>query len=149
MAKRIPPIMTLQPIGVVRNKATRGRVDRDKIISKIIINPEFEEGLEGLNEFSHILVLVWMHRIDPGERSALWVHPRGRHDVPMVGVFAGRGPARPNPIGLTTVKLLGIEGNTLTVAGLDAYSGTPVLDIKPHIPRLDCPEDTHVAKWMQ
>jgi len=149
MAKNNPPIMTLQPIGVVRNKATRGRVDRDKIISKIIINPEFEEGLEGLAEFSHLRILVWMHRIDTEDRSALWVHPRGRHDVPMVGVFAGRGPARPNPIGLTTVKLLGIEGNTLTVAGLDAYSGTPVLDIKPHIPRLDCPEDTHVAKWMQ
>lgn len=149
MAKKIPPTITLQPIGVVRNKATRGRVNRDKIVSKIIINPELEEGLEGLSEFSHIVVLVWMHQINPDERSALWVHPRGRHDVPMVGVFAGRGPARPNPIGLTTVKLLEIEGNILTVAGLDAYSGTPVLDIKPHVPRLDCPEETHVAKWMQ
>ncbi|MDO8636031.1 MAG: tRNA (N6-threonylcarbamoyladenosine(37)-N6)-methyltransferase TrmO [Dehalococcoidia bacterium] len=149
MVKRIPPIMTLQPIGVVRNKATRGRVNRDKIVSRIIVNPEFEEGLEGLNGYSHILVLVWMHRIDPGERSALWVHPRGRHDVPMVGVFAGRGPARPNPIGLTTVKLLGIEGNILTVAGLDAYSGTPVLDIKPHIPSLDAAGNPRIPDWMK
>lgn len=149
MAKNNSFSMTLEPIGVVRNKATRGRVNRDKIVSNIIINPELAEGLTGLTEFSHLRVLVWMHRIDPDERSALWVHPRGRHDVPMVGVFAGRGPARPNPIGLTTVKLLKIEGNILTVAGLDAYSGTPVLDIKPHVPRLDCPEAAHIAKWMQ
>ena len=149
MAKKIPFPMTLQPIGVIRNKATRGRVNRDKMVSRIIVNPEFEEGLEGLNEFSHILVLVWMHRIDPGERSALWVHPRGRHDVPMVGVFAGRGPSRPNPIGLTTVQLLERKGNVLTVTGLDVYSGTPVLDIKPHIPSLDAAEKPRIPDWMK
>ncbi|MBI4289185.1 MAG: tRNA (N6-threonylcarbamoyladenosine(37)-N6)-methyltransferase TrmO [Chloroflexi bacterium] len=140
--------MTLQPIGVVKNRATRGRVDRE-LTSEIVVNPELMEGLEHLTEYSHLIVLVWMHRIPPEERSALWVHPRGRHDIPMVGVFAGRGPARPNPIGVTTVRLLGRKGNVLTVAGLDVYSGTPVLDIKPHIPHLDCPPNPHVPEWMQ
>lgn len=142
------PTMTLQPIGVVKNSASRGRVNRE-LVSQIIVNPELEEGLEGLSEFSHILVLVWMHRIKSEERSALWVHPRGRHDIPMVGVFAGRGPARPNPIGVTTVKLLERKGNVLTVEGLDVYSGTPVLDIKPHISSLDSPPSPRIPEWMK
>ncbi len=141
-------IMELQPIGVVRNRATRGRVNRE-LTSQIIVRPELEEGLERLDGYSHLIVLSWMHRIRPEERSALWVHPRGRHDIPMVGVFAGRGPARPNPIGVTTVRLLGRNGNVLTVSGLDVYSGTPVLDIKPHIPHLDCPLDPHIPEWMR
>ena len=149
MARKTPINMTIRPIGVVKNRATRGRVDRDKVISQIIINPELEEGLEGLTEFSHIVVVVWMHRILPQERSALWVHPRGREDIPMVGVFAGRGPARPNPIGVTTVKLLEKQGHILTVAGLDTYSGTPVLDIKPHIPGLDSPPIPHTPEWVK
>lgn len=149
MAKKAPVTLTVQPIGVVRNRVTQGRVERNKGVSRIIINPELEEGLEGLTQFSHILVLVWMHRIPPEEHSVLWVHPRGRLDIPMVGVFAGRGPARPNPIGVTTVRLIKRKGNVLTVAGLDVYSGTPVIDIKPHIPGLDSPLHPSVPEWMQ
>lgn len=74
------------------------------------------------------------------------VHPRGRVDIEEVGVFATRSPHRPNPIGLTLVKLLSKKGRTLTVRGLDAYDGTPVLDIKPY-DRRDTTRQFRVPAW--
>ena len=74
------------------------------------------------------------------------VRPRGRSDMPLLGIFATRTPHRPNPIGLTRVKLLNVERNVVTVQGLDAFNGTPVLDIKP-FDNWDTTEDFKVADW--
>ena len=94
----------------------------------IEILPQYADGLEGIATGVDILVLTWLHL---GERSTLRVHPRDDPANPMTGVFATRSADRPNPIGLHRVTVLRIELRRLTVAGMEAVDGTPVLDIKP------------------
>lgn len=104
----------------------------DKRVSKIKIYDEYKEGLEGLGNYKRILILYWFHkRDDYRNRQTLKVHPKGNAGLPKVGVFATQSPSRPNPIGVTAVELIKIEGNLLYVTGLDAYPGSPILDIKP------------------
>jgi len=103
------------------------------------------EGLDGIEGFSHVYVLFWLNEVTNQPR-ALKFHPRGRMDMPLLGVFAIRTSQRPNPIGLTLVQLLKVEGNTLLVRGLDAYDGTPVLDIKP-FDAWDAAKDARVPDW--
>lgn len=110
-----------------------GYVFRGDGCSRISILTRFAECLECIEDFSHIVVLCWMHR---ARRDVLKVRPRPRPDV-ICGVFATRSPSRPNPIGLYVVKLLRREGNELHVEPMDAYDGTPVLDIKPYVPEMD------------
>ncbi len=100
--------------------------------SEIIICSEYEQGLKGIEEFSHLNIVFWMNRIQEKERKDLKVRPRGRSDMPLIGVFATRSPHRPNPIGLTLVELVRRKKNILTVKGLDAMNGTPILDLKPY-----------------
>jgi len=138
--------INLEPVGFVKTKAV-GKEVRDKnIISQIVFREELTEALEGIQDFSHLFVLFWMHKIAEKEKGIMKVHPRGRSDMPLLGVFATRTPHRPNPIGLTRVKLLGVEGNVVTVQGLDAFDGTPVLDIKP-FDSWDTTEDFKVPEW--
>lgn len=96
------------------------------------IYPEYEEGLLDLNGFERIWLLYWLDRAPP---ARLRVIPY-RDNVER-GAFATRSPSRPNPIGLSCVRLLGIEGNTLRVAGVDMLDGTPLWDIKPYVPQFD------------
>jgi len=135
-----------QPIGHVITNASHEALRHQSAISKIVIDRKFARGLEGLEDFSHICVLFWLHEI-PKPSHRLKVHPRGRADIEKVGVFATRSPHRPNPIGLTLVKLLSKKGRTLTVRGLDAYDGTPVLDIKPYDRRDSTPRPRVPAWW--
>ncbi len=136
----------LEPVGFVQTEAV-GKEVRDKnLISQIIFREDFTEALEGVEGFSHLFVLFWLHEMSDEDRKVMKVHPRGRADMPLLGIFATRTPYRPNPIGLTRVKLLKIEGNILTVQGLDAYDGTPVLDIKP-FDSWDTTEDFKVPEW--
>lgn len=97
---------------------------------EIEIAPEFASGLEGVEEHGHLWILYWMHRLSDADRRMLQAHPRGDTTQPKRGVFALHSPMRPNPIGMTRVKLLARRGNRLIVAGLDARDGSPVLDIK-------------------
>ncbi len=113
-------MIELVPIGHVRYQ----RED----ISEIEIDERFVEGLYRLEERSHVLVLFIFHKSDGYE---LRVHPRGDPRNPLVGVFASRSPRRPNPVGATVVKLVSVNGNIVTVSGLDAWEGSPVIDIKP------------------
>lgn len=136
----------LRPIGFVKTEAI-GKEVRDKCnVSKIILREDLAEALEGTEDFSHLLVIFWMHKISKEERRTRKIHPRGRRDMPLLGVFATRSPYRPNPIGLTLVKFLEVEGRVLTVRGLDAFDGTPVLDIKP-FDHWDTAEDAKVPEW--
>jgi len=142
--------MDIEPIGVIRNDVEeRGRRDWQTIVSEIVIKEELLEALDSIEEFSHIIVLYWMHKLDQSQRSVLKVHPRGQHDLPLVGVFASRSPARPNPIGMTVVKLIGRENNILLVMGTDALNGTPVLDIKPYIPNHDAKDSAKTPQWVK
>ena len=116
--------------------------------AKIEIFEEFCDGLRGIDEFSHLIILYWFHlRDNEEERRTLLVFPR-RHAVNVEkGVFACRSPSRPNPIGLCVVRLLKVEGRILTVKGLDAFKDSPIIDIKPYLPRADSISDAHVPSW--
>jgi tRNA-Thr(GGU) m(6)t(6)A37 methyltransferase TsaA len=136
----------VKPIGFVKNKLTKSMQKKRKYNSEIIIHPEYENGLTGIEEFSHLNVVFWMNRIHPKERKNLKARPRGRSDMPLIGVFATRSPHRPNPIGLTLVELLRRKRNILIVKGLDAMSGTPILDIKPY-DKWDSAERIYLPSW--
>jgi tRNA-Thr(GGU) m(6)t(6)A37 methyltransferase TsaA len=138
--------IVLKPIGFVRTEAVGDEVkDKDRI-SQIVVNRELAEALEGIAEFSHLFVLFWLHEVTSEERKTLKVHPQGREDLPLLGVFATRTKLRPNPIGLTLVELMKVEDNVLTVRGLDAFNETPVLDLKP-FDFWDMAKDAKVPRW--
>ena len=136
----------LNPIGFVKTKAVGEEVRHKDVISEIVLREDLAEALDGIEDFSHLFVMFWMHEISEEERRRMKVHPRGRMDMPLLGVFATRTPYRPNPIGLTLVELLKVKGNVLTVRGLDAIDGTPVLDIKP-FDHWDMAKDARVPEW--
>jgi tRNA (adenine37-N6)-methyltransferase len=138
--------ITIKPVGYVRTQAVGDEV-RDKTrTSEIVIQPELAAALDGIADYSHLYVLFWLHEISEEKRMMLKVHPRGRIDLPLVGVFAARTNLRPNPIGLTLVEVVKVEGNVLVVRGLDAFNGTPVLDIKPY-DYWDAVEHAKVPEW--
>ena len=122
--------------------------DWDNIVSRIEIEPDLTEALDNLDEFSHIIVLFWMDRL-ANKPLLLKVHPRHDPNRPLVGLFASRSPHRPNSIGKTTARLLKRERNVLTVSGLDAIDGTPVIDIKPYQPDYDSPADARTPLWLK
>lgn len=117
--------------------------------AKIRIYPEFKSGLKGIDGFSHIIILYWIHLRDTKEdRSTLLVYPR-RHKVNIeTGVFACRSPSRPNPIGLCVAELLEVKDNLIIVKGLDAIEGSPIVDIKPYIPAIDAVLNAQIPKWL-
>jgi tRNA-Thr(GGU) m(6)t(6)A37 methyltransferase TsaA len=138
--------IVLQSIGFVRTDSIGDEVKDKNRTSHIVLHSEFAEALDGIGGFSHLLVLFWLHGISEIQRQTLKVHPRGRRNLPLLGIFATRTMFRPNPIGLTLVELIKVKGNVLTVRGLDAFNGTPVLDIKP-FDSWDKAEDTKVPEW--
>jgi tRNA-Thr(GGU) m(6)t(6)A37 methyltransferase TsaA len=113
-----------------------------------VIDDDLEGILDGIEDFSHIMVLYWAHRITHEGRSILKAHPMGRKDFPLVGIFSTCSPARPNLVCLTAVRLLGRKGNVLIVEGLDAVDGTPLVDIKPYVPSYYAVADVKMADWM-
>jgi len=129
----------VKPIGVVHNQ--RKELPFQPVFAEedytveIEIFPPFEKGLYKLERFSHIIVLMYFHL---SKDYNLIVKPH--FDKELRGVFATRSPRRPNPIAISTVKLEKILKNKIYVKNLDAYDGTPVIDIKPHSRLLDCPE---------
>ncbi len=136
----------LEPVGFVKTEAVDKEVRNKNVVSKIVFREEYTEALEGVEEFSHLFVLFWLHEMSDEDKRVMKIRPRGRRDMPLLGIFATRTPHRPNPIGLTRVKLLKAEGNVITVQGLDAFNGTPVLDIKP-FDSWDTTEDFRVPEW--
>jgi tRNA-Thr(GGU) m(6)t(6)A37 methyltransferase TsaA len=116
---------------------------------------EYAEGLKGLEGFSHVLIVAYLHRVPEEARRTLKAKPRRLtrfgfklEELPEVGVFALDSPHRPNPIAVTIAELVRIEGNKLYVKGLDLYDGTPVLDIRPYTPdRVVDPGKLRLAEW--
>jgi tRNA-Thr(GGU) m(6)t(6)A37 methyltransferase TsaA len=141
--------MNLEPVGIVRAPVST-QVDEKwgDVVSEIHLEKQFADGLLGIETFSHALVLFFMHEAAFDPAADLVRRPRGRADLPEVGIFAQRAKHRPNPIGLTAVRILGHEGNVLRVQGLDAIDGTPVLDIKPYVPVFDRVEDAVTPAWV-
>jgi len=143
-----PPVMNLKAIGTVRNGVRQLlRHGWSEVVSDIVVDSNLAEALDGLEEFSHLIVLYWMHRLTPGRKLPLKVHPMGKPELSLVGRLATRSPSRPNPVGQATVRLLERRGNILKVKGLDAVDGTPVIDIKPYIPGYDSADDAKAPRW--
>jgi len=140
--------VTLEVIATVRN-GRNDFVDADwgAVVSRIEPHERFRPALSGLDQFTHALVVFYMHRPPDDEPPALQRRPRGRADMPMLGVFAQRGRMRPNPIGVTGATIVAVEPHALVVRGLDALDGTPVLDLKPYVPVFDR-RDARVPEWM-
>ena len=142
MDRRLPK-MFVKPIGFVssdiKSKPEPG-YDWREVVSQVNVDNEFSQALTGLEEYSHIIVIYWLHQAD-ATRISLTVHPRGDKKLPLVGLFASRSPYRPNPVGQKVVRLLRRQENILWVEGLDAIDGTPVIDIKPYIPDYDSAAD--------
>lgn len=119
-----------------------GRVGKTQDRIVLEIRPELVDAIDGLEAGRSIWVFWWFDRNDtPEKRSILKVHPRGNPANPLRGVFATRSPVRPNLIGLTLCRIVGIEGSRIEVDAIDAFPGTPILDIKPYIRRMDEPGD--------
>jgi len=122
---------TLEPVGFVENDFAETRSDPDVFagtVSHIRVLPRFADGLFRIEGFERLYII---YVFDRSQGFEMIIHPRGDVTRPERGVFATHSPRRPNPVGLTVVELLGVEGEVLTVRGLDAVDGTPVIDIKP------------------
>lgn len=133
-------VFTMEPIGWVRTNDASAWIELDG---------RFEGALKGLDGFSHVWVFWWFDRNDtPNNRRVLQVHPRGDVRNPLTGVFATRAPVRPNLIALTLCQLASVSGNRIEVVGIDAFDGTPVVDLKPYIPALDRPDSVRIPEWL-
>jgi len=118
------------PIGFVKSNLTPQNRNYEGI-AHIVVDKKYEDALDGIEEFSHLYVIFHLHLVY--EELGNKIHPKHRQDLPLVGIFATHTQYRPNHIGLTVVELLERRGNILFVSGLDAFDGTPVLDIKPYM----------------
>jgi tRNA-Thr(GGU) m(6)t(6)A37 methyltransferase TsaA len=131
-----PEVIELRPIGVIEGGRRVPDADGwDAEVCEVVLDAErFDaSALAGLAEFSHVEVVFHFHLVDEADVVAGARHPRGRTDWPAVGIFAQRGRVRPNRLGVSVARLLTVDGLRVTVRGLDAVDGTPVLDLKPYL----------------
>jgi tRNA-Thr(GGU) m(6)t(6)A37 methyltransferase TsaA len=132
-------VYNIYPIGIVHNKEDDLRIE---------VYPQYEQALLGIEQFSHILVLYWFDENDtPEGRSLLQVHPCGNPKNPLTGVFATHSPSRPNLIALTKCRIVAIEGTSITLDRIDAYDGSPVVDIKSYFPEEENTSDYRFPEW--
>lgn len=142
---------TMLPIGTVtstRSAAIDDDWDREEARVVLDASRFGPDALAGLDAFSHVEVIFLMHGVDPAKIETGARHPRHREDWPKVGIFAQRAKNRPNTIGTTVCRVLGVEGTTLRVQGLDAIDGTPVLDLKPWVAELGPRGEVRQPAWI-
>ncbi len=136
-------MISLKPIGKIRNKVKEQRFGNWKnVISDIVLDKKFAEALDGLEGYSHAVIVYWMH-----QTGKYKIKHRPQGIGPLVGIFACRCQSRPNPIGITAAKIIKRRGNILTMKGLDVIDGTPVLDVKPYTPQYDFIKKAKVPAW--
>jgi tRNA-Thr(GGU) m(6)t(6)A37 methyltransferase TsaA len=158
--------MQLRPVGIVRSQLHRptlaassdGLRAQAKLeeavaersnLAELVVSEDLDGILDGIEGFSHLLVVYWAHVVPPEGRSLAKVHPMGRKDLPLTGIFATCSPARPNPVLVTAVRLLERKGNVLLVQGLEAVDGSPVVDIKPYVPYYYAATDAKMPQWVE
>ncbi|WP_327581827.1 SAM-dependent methyltransferase [Nonomuraea sp. NBC_00507] len=128
--------ITLQPVGTViggRSEAFDDDWNTEQALVRLDATRFRPDALAGLDEFSHLEVIFQFHLVDPASVVFSARRPRGNPEWPEVGIFAQRGRNRPNLLGVSRCRLLGVEGLDVHVRGLDAIDGSPVLDIKPYM----------------
>ena len=162
--------MILRAVGVVRNKIqepvlkagnngielqgemsdVKEKVNTSyKAMSEIIIKEEYVPLLNGIDEYSYVTMIYWAHKVPESSRLLKHVHPMGRKENPLMGIFSTCSPARPNPVLMTVVKLVKREGNVLHVQGLDAIDKSPVIDIKPYVMEFYPQKNIRIPDWMR
>lgn len=140
--------VVLRPLGVVRNGVREPRPGGwEGVRSDILMREDLLDALEGIETYSHVIIVFYMHQVPEAERTRTQVHPRGDQRYPLQGVLATRTPSRPNPVGVAVVPLVRRRRNILRVVGLDAIDGTPVLDLKPYIPHYDSVPEARLPEW--
>ena len=128
------------PVGVIQKQDENVWIE---------IYEKYNEALMGLDKFSHITVCYWFHENDtPEKRNVMQVHPRKNKENPLSGVFATHSPLRPNLIAISICKILTIEGNTIHIDKIDAFDGSPVIDIKCFIPSRALKSDIRLPDWV-
>lgn len=128
------------PVGAIKKQDERTWIE---------IFEKFKDALLGLDEFSHITVCYWFHENDnPDKRGMLQVHPRKDEKNPLRGVFATHSPVRPNLIAISICQILSIHGNTIQIDKIDAFNGSPVIDIKCFIPSSISRSDVRLPDWI-
>ena len=142
--------MNIEPIGIVKSPVKEAVDEKwGNVVAEIHLLDSLASGLQGIEQFSHVLVVFYMHESSFDPTGDLVRRPQGRADMPRVGIFAQRAKHRPNPIGITTVELVAVEGNVLKVRGLDAIDGSPVLDIKPYMRVFDSAPNPTIPEWAE
>jgi tRNA-Thr(GGU) m(6)t(6)A37 methyltransferase TsaA len=162
--------IVVEPVGVIKNDlpvpplvagndglkineafgSARERMhDTHDRVSIITLSERFTGLLDGIDEYSHIIILYWGHEVPGAGRNLEKIHPAGRTDYQKKGIYATCSPARPNPVLVTVVRLLQRDGNRLVVRGLDAIDNSPVLDIKPYVPEMYPHEGVRIPDWME
>ena len=141
--------IVFHPIGLVRNSHPQGQKPPTwrGVRSRIELDPRWTPALNGLDDFSHLVVLCYLHLVPPDAPPTL-IHPQRNAALPLLGFWSTRTPHRPNPIALTVVRLSKIENNILSVQDLDMFDGTPVLDIKPYLPPPDGTDQITLPQWV-
>lgn len=136
-------------IGTVKSPITEP-VDTNwsEVESEVVLKPEYAPGLLGLEGFSHLLVLTFLHEAKFISEKHLRRHPQEREDMPLLGIFAQRARHRPNRIGVTAVEIVEVSDNSVKVRALDAIDGTPIIDIKPYVPLYDR-RDATIPFWLE
>lgn len=141
--------VSLRPIAVVRNNVIEPMMDGwEQVRSDLIFRDELMEALDGIEAYSHIIVVFFCHKVPDEERTDGHIHPRGDSDLPEQGVLATRSQRRPSALGVAVVPLLRRRRNILRVTGLDAIDGTPVIDVKPYLPYYDSVAEATVPEWV-
>jgi tRNA (adenine37-N6)-methyltransferase len=139
-------MLTMTPIGTVRNEIKAPIAQGwGQVVSDLVLDDRYTEALDGIEDYSHVLVIFWMDQAGPPK--TLKGHVQGREELPIVGLFARRAPSRPNPVGVSAVALLSRKKNILRVQGVDAIDGTPLLNIKPYTPAFDSVENARIPEW--
>lgn len=123
-------------------------MDWSEVESEIVLKSEYAPGLLGLEGFSHLMVLTFLHEAGYILEKHLRRHPQERDDMPLIGIFVQRARHRPNRIGVTAVEIIDVTDNSIRVRALDAIDGTPVIDIKPYVPVYDR-RDATIPDWME
>jgi tRNA-Thr(GGU) m(6)t(6)A37 methyltransferase TsaA len=139
--------VSFRPIAVVRNAVKASRpYGWEDVRSTIVVREDLVEALEGIDGYSHIIVVFAFDKVPESEqRLRVQVGADGR--IPEQGVLATRSQRRPSPIGVSVARLQRRRGNVLWVEGLDAIDGTPVLDLKPYFPNYDAVSDANMPDW--
>jgi tRNA-Thr(GGU) m(6)t(6)A37 methyltransferase TsaA len=132
----------VHPIGVIRKQAGKAEIE---------ILEKYKDALMGLDDFSHIIVCYWLHKNDTAEeRNILRVHPKRHKENPLTGVFATCSSVRPNLLAISMCRILSIDGTVIQIDDIDAFDQTPVIDIKPYIPRShSITKDVKTPQWIE